>query len=51
MRVVAQDYEGYFLDDGPYPLSNVKWKDFRRETIHLACGGETDRESLIQEEE
>jgi hypothetical protein len=27
MRIVAQNYVGYFLDDAPVPFSRIKWMD------------------------
>ena len=51
MRVAAQNYVGYYIDGNPVPSSRIKWKDLTDKPYIWHVVGETDRESLIQEEE
>lgn len=41
MRVVAQNYVGYYLDDTPIPFNRNEMDGACRKTLHLACGIES----------
>lgn len=38
MRVVAQNYVGYFWDDSPIPFSRIKWRDLGASLISGMLG-------------